>query len=342
MKAQTVYVGIDVSKAHLDVAIQLEQGKQLGRFKNNQKGFDQLQKAVLKAQSTDHVIHLVLEPTGGYELRLVAWARQLAWRISLPNPVRVRQWANSEGRRAKTDPQDALMLAAFGAAKQLDHQKPMAPEVVELDQLLSLRDDLNKQRQAESNRLQQWLQRPDPSSTVVDSIQRRIAHLDEELALFHDAIDDLFKQHKSLRTQRKRLLSVPGIGPKNVLYLLVLFNRFYTLTHGEGSAKSITAFVGIDPVTHRSGSSIRKRSSISKMGSSLLRAQLFMGAFGGVRGNNPLRHFYQRLVGRGKPKRLALVASARKLLVWGWHVFKHETLFDSSRHPIPQSVAISA
>lgn len=339
---KSVYIGIDVSKATIDAAIQLEKSQTIGCFKNNQKGFERLLKAVTKVQPADRVVHLVLEPTGGYELRLVAWARQQGWRVSLPNPVRVREWANSNGRRAKTDPQDALMLAGFGHDKQLTHQQPVAVEIIELEQLLSLQDDLLKQRRAELNRLAQWQQRPDPSSTVINSLQRRLAHLEAELAVVAEAIEDLFKQHPDLRQQRKRLLTVPGIGRKNVLYLLVLYARFHTLSNGLGTNKAVTAFVGVDPLPHRSGSSVRRRTTISKMGNRRLRSQLFMGAFGGVRGNNQLRQFYLRLVGRGKPRRLALVACSRKLLVWGWQVFKQQAPFDPSLHPILPSVSPSA
>ena len=103
------------------------------------------------------------------------------------------------------------------------------------------------------------------------------------------------------------------------------------LTNGQGSAKGLTAYVGLDPQPYESGTSVRKPATISRMGDTTLRRKLYMGALGGIRGQNPLRAFYQRLVGRGKKKRLALVAAARKLLVWAWKVFQTETDFDPAK-----------
>ena len=99
-----------------------------------------------------------------------------------------------------------------------------------------------------------------------------------------------------------------------------------------GTAKAITAYFGLDPKAYESGTSIRKRAGISRQGNTEIRHFLYMGALGGVGGNNPLRNFYKSLVGRGKPKKLALVAAARKILIWCWAVFRQGKPFDATRH----------
>ena len=129
----------------------------------------------------------------------------------------------------------------------------------------------------------------------------------------------------------RRVQTVPGIGKRNSLWLVVVLYRWHTLTGGAGTAKGLTAFLGLDPTLHESGTSVRGPRSISRMGMAQVRRLLFLGALGGVRGKNPLRDFYQRLVGRGKPKVLALVASARKILGWAWAVFQHQTTFDPAK-----------
>lgn len=91
------------------------------------------------------------------------------------------------------------------------------------------------------------------------------------------------------------------------------------------------AYAGLDPQPYESGTSVRGRASISRMGDRQIHHQSFMGALGGVRGNGPLRAFYRRLVARGKPKLLALVAAARKILAWAWAVFHHQTAFNQER-----------
>lgn len=134
--------------------------------------------------------------------------------------------------------------------------------------------------------------------------------------------------------------SVPGIGERNVLPILVLFYRWRARTAGRGTPKGLVAFVGLDPQPYESGRSVHKRATISKMGDRSVRRYLYLGALGGVRGKNALRYFYKRLVSRGKAKRLALVAAAHKILTWAWAVFSQGVDFDPSRFPQEEPAAI--
>src|SRR3712207_4371426 len=107
-----LYIGIDVAKAKVDGAVWLnEQSQKLGSFSNDQAGFEQLAASLAQLVPAAESYQLVLEPTGGYELALVAFAHQQGWQVSLPNPKQVRDWAKGQGRRAKTDQLDAAMLA---------------------------------------------------------------------------------------------------------------------------------------------------------------------------------------------------------------------------------------
>ena len=105
-------------------------------------------------------------------------------------------------------------------------------------------------------------------------------------------------------------------------------DRFDAITHGLGTAKQLTAYAGLDPVPYQSGTSVNRPSGISKAGDNLMRQYLYLGALGGRRGNNPLADFYQRLIDRGKHKMVALIACARKILVWSWAVFKQKTAYE--------------
>jgi transposase len=113
--------------------------------------------------------------------------------------------------------------------------------------------------------------------------------------------------------------------------LLVACERFHTLTGGQGNAKEMVAYVGLDPQPHESGTSVWRPALISRQGDRGLRARLYMGALGALRGENPVHAFSQRLVTRGKPKKVALVAAARKLLVWAWAVFTSGQVFDAAK-----------
>jgi transposase len=206
--------------------------------------------------------------------------------------------------------------------------------------LLRRRDDLQQLKRSEGNRLIGLRQRPRPATAVLQSLERTIAALEAELATIEQAIDDLVSHDPDLKNQAQRLRSVPGIGTKNVLPILVLLYRWRARTSGRGTPKGLVAFAGLDPQPYESGRSVHKRATISKMGDRTVRHYLYMGALGGVRGQNALRQFYRRLVSRGKAKRLALVAAARKILIWAWAIFSQDVDFDASRFPSQAIAAI--
>lgn len=334
----TAWLGVDMAKNTFVAVLIGPEEKGLGEFPNTAAGFARLERkvqAALSSASADWTAHLLVEPTGGYEAALVAFAYEQAWQVTLPNPRLVRAWATGTGQRTKTDDQDAWMLARFGAARRPAPQPPLAANVQELDSLLKRRRDLEQMLQQETNRRQEWAERPGIADAVVTNLDQVIEALQEALDAVTQAIEEHQQRHATLQRQAARLLSLPGIGEKVVLPLLVLLRRWQTLTHGEGTTKGLTAFVGLDPRHRQSGRSVRRRSSISKMGNSEVRRLLYMGALSAVQGNNPLRPFYQRLVGRGKPKKVALVAAARKLLTWAWTVFSRQTQWNPEFHADP-------
>jgi transposase len=330
---ERVIMGIDISKASFTAAVwDGEKVIDLGELPNTQAGYEALGGHALSWQQrgAGAGIHLILEVTGGYELGLVAYAYTQTWAVSLPNPRQVRDWARGEGQRAKNDRLDARLLTRFGVKQQPKPQQPLPAEVSELDNLLARRQDLEQMIRQERNRQGDLTGRPGVPTSVTDNLQQVIDALEQALAAIERAIEQQLSAHPRLQVQVNRLLALPGIGPKNVLPLLVLLERWSTLTAGQGSAKGLTAFVGLDPLVADSGSSVRKHRSISRMGDKEVRRLLYMGVLGGVRGNNPLRTFYQRLVGRGKAKKLALVAASRKLLTWAWAIFATDADWDPS------------
>jgi transposase len=331
-----LYVGSDVAKATVEAAVWGEaerQGVVLGELGNEAAGYEWLKEAVEQERQRRGAdgVQLVVEPTGGYELGLVAFAREQGWLVSLPNPKVVRDYGKSIGQRAKTDRQDALLLARYGAERQPAVQMALPAAVEQLESLLQRQEELAKLLQAERNRLDNLRHRPRPVPAVVDSVQRVIDKLEEELTAIEQAIESLLQQQPELKQQAKRLLTVPGVGRKTVLPLLVFLHRWQCRTNGQGTAKGLTAYAGLDARPFESGSSVYRRPTISKMGDGSIRATLYMASLGGIRGHNPLRAFYQGLVSRGKAKRLALVAASRKMLTWAWAVFKQESTFDPAR-----------
>lgn len=328
-------VGVDVSRAQLDVAVHTPQGdlQYLGTFANDPSGWEDLAQAVQRHQRRWQAdqIHLVMEPTGGYEQPLTRFALKRGWLVSLPNPCRVREWARGVGWRAKTDRKDALMLAAYGAATEPPPWHPVPEEVAQLEDLLDRREDLKEMLHQERNRRHALQVQGSYQGPVARSVEAHIAYLEQALAEVERQIRRHLKQHSHLKREASRLQQVPGIGPRNVWYILVLCYRWGALTEYQGRARGIVAYVGLDPVIFRSGRTVWQPAHISRKGNPRIRRYLFMGALGGVRGQNPLRAFYLRLVGRGRPKKVALVAAARKILVWAWAIFRDQTTFDPVR-----------
>jgi transposase len=330
----TLFVGVDVAQATLVPTLWVErQMVDLEECSNSPDGFQALAAQLQAAQQTYQAssIHLILEPTGGYELALAAFALQQGWTISRPNPAQVREWARGRGYRAKTDRLDGRMLAQYGAETDPPHWQPLPAEVNELELLLRRREDLEQLLRQEKNRQHALGKRPGVPEAIGRSLERVIGALEQELAELEQALKRHIRQYGELGRLAKRLRTVPGVGAKNVLWMVVVLTRYSTLTEGQGDAKGIVAYCGLDPQPFSSGSSVRKRSSISRKGNRTMRRRLFLGALGGVRGENALRTFYQRLVGRGKPKKAALIAAARKILVWAWAVFRDHTTFDPSK-----------
>lgn len=333
----TLWVGIDIAKASLAAAAVWQTERlELGAFSNDLAGFTALAAQVQGAQARcgAAAVQWVVEPTGGYELPLVSFAHEEGVSISLPNPRQVRQWAKGSGQRAKTDRQDALLLARFGAAQQPTPHRQLAIEVSELDSLLQRRQDLEQMIRQEKNRMEALPDRPGIAPPVIANLERVIQALQEALQEVEVAIAAHQRQHAHLHHDAQRLLALPGIGQKVVLPLLVQLHRWQTLTAGQGTSKGLTAFIGLDPLPYESGRTVHRRSSISKMGNATLRRLLYMGALSAVHGQNPLHAFYQRLVARGKAKKLVVVAASRKLLTWAWMLFSRQMHWNPDFHTI--------
>lgn len=330
-----LYVGIDVSRNTLDVATCLRDAPvaDLGKYANAEAEFSQLAEAISsRAQELGaDTIHMIVEPTGGYEQPLALYALERGWQVSLPNPRHVKDWAKGQGRRGKSDRRDARILAQFGAEKRPASWQPVPQPVAELEALLARRSDLAAMLRQESNRLDALQAQHKHQELVVASLTRSIAWLQQAIAELDDDIGKHLDQHPDLKKEAQNLNTIPGIGERSVLPLLVVLHRWAELTSYQGTRQGLAAYVGLDPEPHQSGTSVRGRTRISRQGDPKLRALLYMSALGGMRGNNPLRIFYQRLVAAGKPKKLALVAAARKILVWAWAVFRHHEQFMADR-----------
>lgn len=291
------YVGIDVSKAQLDVAV--APSSESFRAANDTAGIAEIA-AKLKALAP---VVVVVESTGGYEMPVAATLSSLGLRVAVVNPRQVRDFARSLGRLAKTDAIDAQVIARFGEATKLEARPLPDEETRALDALVSRRRQLVDMLVAERNRLQQAR-----ALKVEKSLNRHITFLEKQLAEVDDDIDRSVRQSPIFRAKDDLLQSVPGVGNVTSRTLLAELPEL-----GQLGRKQIAALVGVAPMNWDSGT-LRGQRRISG-GRASVRHALYVAALVASRYNAVIRAHYQRLLDAGKPKKVALTACSRKLLV---------------------------
>jgi transposase len=294
--AALFFVGIDVAKDHLDLHIR-PTGVAV-REANDPAGID----AVVVRLAALAPAGVVLEATGGYQDAVVAALAVAGLPVAVVNPRQARRFAEATGRLAKTDTLDAAALAHFAEAVRPPPRQPPDAATQALAALLARRRQVLQMRLAEQQRLTAA-----PAGPVRRAIQKHVAYLDRELK-HHDA--DLAAAVRASPAWRERddlLQSVPGIGPQVSRVLLAELPELGTLP-----SRPLAALVGLAPFNRDSGRGHGRRRIFG--GRATVRSALYMAALVAVRFNAPLAAAYRRLVDRGKAKKVALIAIARRLL----------------------------
>ena len=301
MTRTQVFVGIDVSKAQLDMALRPE-----GRFSasNDEAGFAQILERLKAAPPT----LVVLEATGGLEIPITGVLAAAGVPVVVVNPRQVRDFAKATGKLAKTDTLDAQVLAHFAEVlRPLPDAQTQA-----LAALLARRRQLVEMLTAEKNRLSS------AHTPVRKSLRTHIVWLERELSHTDRDLAHAIRESPVWREKDDLLQSVPGIGPVGTSTLLANLPELGTLT-----GKQIAALVGVAPLNRDSGTWRGKRTVWG--GRAQVRAILYMSALTATRFNPVIRVFYQRLCAAGKAKKVALTACMRKLLIILNAMMKHRT-----------------
>ncbi len=307
--------GVDVSKRHLDVCFASE----ARRLANDAAGWDELT-AMLKAANVDLV---VVEATGGYERGLVCALHRAGVALARVNPRQARDFAKSMGVLAKTDQVDARCLRDFAdvlarhGARQQYITAMLESARHELAELMTRHRQLVDMRVAEHNRLEH------AGPRAARSIASVIKLLDKQIATVDQHVDDHMDRH--FKAQRTLLDSVKGVGPVTILTLTAALPEL-----GRLGRRQIAKLVGVAPLADDSGSRSGKRRIWG--GRADVRAVVYMAALVAVRHNPVIRDFYARLLAAGKPKKVALVASMRKLLTILNAMPRDQAMWNATRH----------
>jgi transposase len=311
-------IGIDVSKNSLDVVLLYKGKKYYHVVKNNLSGFQHLS-SWLKRKRVQQV-HICMEATGQYGDAAATYFYQSNYQISVINPARIKAYAASRLSRNKTDKADAMLIAEYCQKENPPLWCPPKAVFRSLKALVHYLDALKSMRQQERNRLAC----NSSQQLVKDMLLEHIALLDKKIKDSYRAIHKLIQSDPQLKHYCALLISIPGVGELTAAKLLAEIRDFQDFEN----ARQLTAYAGLNPRQYQSGSSVHRKSRMSKIGNTHLRYALYMPAIVAMKHNPIICDLCQRLSERGLAKMAIVGASMRKLLVLAYGVIKSDSSFD--------------
>jgi transposase len=321
--APAAWVGIDVSQHTLDACLLPPDGgkPRFGVFANDPAGHAAL-RAWADGPAAGVPLGFCLESTGAYGEALAQALADAGRHVSVVNPARVKYAGLMRGQGNKTDRADAKLIAEYAVRERPPAWQPPPPETRELQALVRRRDDLRALAAGEKGRLAA----PGLSRAARQSIRRTVAFLEREADRLQRQADALIAATAALRADRELLESIPGVGAVTAQAILAELPepaRF-------ASAQQAAAYAGLAPREYGSGTSVRRRTRLSKAGNARLRKALYLPALTAIRFNPLLKGFFERLVAAGKARMAAVGACMRKLLMIAYGVLKNRTPFNPS------------
>jgi len=315
------HLGIDVAKAKLDCALRLPNAKFRTKvIANSDDGFTQLVDWLASHQATP--VHVCMEATGIYWEELAQFLVTAGITVSVVNPAQIKAYGASRLTRSKTDAIDARLIADFCAERQPAPWLPPSPEEIALRALVLRLEALQTMRTQESHRLGV------ARDAVQNDIQQHLDWLDNAIQQLVKTINEHIDKYPDLKQKRELLDSIPGIGERTSAIILA----FYADTGRFANSRQAAAFAGLDPRQYESGSSVKGKPRLSKIGHAFLRKALYMPAMVTLYKTAWGKRFKDRLTGAGKPPKLIIGAMMRKLVHVAFGVLKSGNTFDPALH----------
>lgn len=312
-------LGLDIAKLKFNACLLRADGKPRHKvFPNNPDGFAQLSDWLNKQGGAQ--VHACLEATGTYGDSLATYLHGQEHRVSVVNPAAIKAYAQSHLSRTKTDRVDASLIAGFCLERRPPEWQPPAPELRELQALVRRLDSLVEMRTMEENRLSSGI----AVAAVRESVEELIAHLAEQVRKTEALIRSHIDRHPGLKQQRDLLDSIPGVGEATAAALLAEVPEI----NQYKSAREVAAFAGLVPRERQSGSSVRGRVRLSKIGNARLRKALYFPAVTAIRCSPFFQEWVEGLRQRGKSKMAVIGAVMRKLVHLAYGVLKTGRPFD--------------
>ena len=302
--------GIDCSKDYFDVVL-LDKNKKVfeGRFSNNLKGFEEV---LLYVQDS----HVVMEHTGPYNFSLACFLFESHVRVSIVNPLIIRRFSQTKMNRAKTDRKDALMIAEYGLMYHPPLWSVPSLKIQEIRQLEAYLKGVIKRKQLLMNQFHAFEHGGNFIGYIREQMENQIVGYDQDIQEIEGKIRTLIQD--AFPELHSNLTSIPGIGPKSAVLMIVMTNGFQNFE----SHKQVISYFGLAPRIYESGSSVRGKASICKMGMSSVRAVLYMAARSARLYNKSCKELYDRLRLAGKAHRVAMIAVVNKLIKQAFAIAK--------------------
>ncbi len=312
-------LGIDIAKLKFNVCLVQHSGKLKHKvFPNSEPGFEQLREWLSK-QGVERV-DACLEATGTYGEALSLFLHQAGHPVSVINPAAIKAFAGSRLSRTKTDRVDAELIARFCQAQEPSAWTPLPAEVRELQALVRRLESLTEMRVMEENRLSSGI----TVDSVRESVEELLHHLNAQIKRTEKLIREHIDHHPRLKQQSELLDSIPGIAESTAALLLA---EMTDITQYR-SARQVAAYAGLVPRERQSGTSLRGRTRLSKIGNARLRKALYFPAVTALRCSPFFQQWADGLLKRGKSKLSVICAVMRKLIHLAYGVLKHGKEFD--------------
>jgi len=314
------FVGIDISKKVFDVCFLSQNGQMEQRqLEQSPKGYQTL----IELIGQDAIC--VMEATSTYHLPLALWLHDQGVQVVIENPLKIKRFSQMHLQRCKSDKADARMIREYATtivSKKINLWRPQADEIQQLKQCDTLSQSLNKELTAITNTHEALGQLSVVNTAVKQIIQRTIKHLKTALSELDKQMQQLIKKHYNDTYQL--LLSIPGVGPKTSVMLICQTDNFKNFD----DVKKFLSYIGMSPRTFESGSSIKGKGHITKVGNGRLRSLLYMCSWTAKTCNLQCASIYEKMLQKGKPEKVIKVAIAHKLLRQAFGVIKRQQPFD--------------
>ena len=316
-----IFFGIDISKLTFDVTVLYDDKSQHKKFINNSQGFFLFHKWIKSFKSENYIC---MEATGIYGMHLVTFLVKKKYRTIVSNPYKIKNYARMKMNRNKTDKSDSLCIAKYCKSLYLEDEIDNHIYTIKsknsqrLQALVTRLEQVKLLKAQEVNHLESTLDK-----VSIKFIKKTIKQLEKQIIAIKNSITECINQDLILKKQVNLLITIDGIGEITAWSILAYLGDISLFS----TSGQVASYAGVNPFIEDSGTSL-KVSRLSKMGHKRLRKSLYMPAIVAKKYNPVLVEFYDRLLKNGKPKKVAICAVMRKLLVIAYGVLKSEIEFD--------------